>query len=51
MVDDCGDVDSAAHPDVASSTAVAASAIIRELIARQIIRKQPAAEPHFELTL
>jgi hypothetical protein len=51
VVDDCGDVDSDAHPDITSSTAVATSASIRELIARQIIRKQHAAKRHFELTL
>jgi hypothetical protein len=51
VVDDCG-FDSSAQPDVATSTtAITARAIIRALIARHNIRKQPAAEPHFALTL
>jgi hypothetical protein len=51
VADDCGDVDSSAQPDAASSTAVTARAITRALIASQIIRKWPAAEPHFALTV
>jgi hypothetical protein len=51
VVDDRGDVDSDAHPDITNSTTVTTRAIIRELIARQIIRKHHAAKRHFELTL
>jgi hypothetical protein len=51
VVDDCC-FESSAQPDVATSTTdVRARAIIRALIGRHTIRKQPAAEPHFALTL
>jgi hypothetical protein len=51
VVEDCGGVDLSAHPEATSTTAVTARASIRELIARQIIRKQHAAKRYFALTL
>src|ERR1700746_1823534 len=43
VVDDRGEVESLAQPDTTSSAAITARAITRALIARQVMRKRPAA--------